>query len=181
MGFESFTVTLTPCQDSPIRVQQDAESMAALAEEIRCHWPSLRPDDRERDEIAQYPQPGDVFLFSETDSGLYQMLLQVCKDESVHISLRFALCNPRTVYDPFCQITAWLMHRYKLRCHDLIYVPPSENGIDFCDPKKVAETLIPSMDENQRLWQLDAGTEEEAALRPGDAFVQIYFPRLTTK
>ncbi len=178
MGFESFTVVLTPCPDSPLRSGQNAASVAEIAADIRRHWPSVCPDDRERDEIALCPQPDDIFLFSETEAGLFQMLLQAGSEGSVDISLRFALCNPRTVYTPFCGMVAWLMRRHQLRCHSLFYVPSTNASVDFCGPDEVEQTLTPHMEENRRLWQLDASTEEEACLRPGDAFEQIYFPRM---
>ncbi|MBV9848123.1 MAG: hypothetical protein JO250_00405 [Armatimonadetes bacterium] len=169
MGFESFTVLLTPCDESPLQRGQDAGSVARLAEDIQRRWPSVRADDLERDEIAHHVRPSDIFLFSETEAGLYQMLLQVHHDGNASISLRFALCNPRSVYAPFCAMVSWLMECYQLRCCNLSYVPPTDSGEDFCDARVVAEALTPSMDENRRLWQLDADMQEEQRWRPGEA------------
>ena len=168
MGFESFTVVLTPCGGSPLLKDRDAGSITRLAEDIQRHWPSVRPDDVERDEMAQYVQPNDVYLFSETEAGLFQMLLHDGHEGNISISLRFALCNPRTVYEPYCAMVSWLMRRYQLQCCNFSSVS-LERTDDFCDANAVAEILTPSMDENRWLWQLDADMEEEQRWRPGDA------------
>ncbi len=170
MGFESYTVMLTPCPSSPLATAQNAETLQRLVNEIVQSNYHICPDDEEIGHLPYTPHSGEAFLVYKTALGLYQMLLKA-HEQQVHISLQFAYCNPRTIYKPFISMVANLMRRYGLQS----YVMASDKPLDLCDPQTAEKILTPSMDYNRHLWQADAGMNQEDILRPGEAlerFVQ---------
>ena len=137
---------------------------------LKCQWPEFQPDDQNYD--VGYEK---IYVY-QTSAGLIQ-LLACCNGG---LTLRFAYSNPRSVYMPFCAITEWLMRSYGFTCHLHSEPAPIQQGVsrEITEPEQVCATLIPSMDYNRRLWQGDAGTEEEAILRPGHAIMRFITPQL---
>ena len=176
MGFEAFSVIL-----SPVDAEEDALTTGHLVSQMKRRWRSVQTDSLELAERADARSRNKVHLVRRTTAGLIQVALWRDKSScALRIELRFAYCNPRSVYGPFCEMTAWLMQKYKMRCHIVPDLAPEQQGIsdDFERPEMAAELLTPSMDYNRSLWQLDAGTEATAALRPGDAIAKFITPRL---
>ena len=60
----------------------------------------------------------------------------------VGVSVRFAYCNPRSIYSPFLTSITWLMENYKMYA----YVMASDSLPDLTNPQDVERILIPSMD-----------------------------------
>ena len=183
MGFEDYQVTLHPQPNTRLSSGGTPELTVTLACEIQQTWSAFAPDDVERAYEERAARPGDVFLAYETAHELFQLKLSLDagRGSGVTFSLRFAYCNPRSVYEPFCQVITALMSRYELICHPAPDFAPSDAGqpADITLPSDVRRLLTPSMDYNRRFWFLDAGTDEEAPLRPGDAIARFIMPRLT--
>ena len=66
-------------------------------------------------------------------------------------------------------MVAWLMRRYQLRCCNFLVSTTGQYQKIFVNRMRFLKYLIPSMDENRRLWQLDAGMQEDKRWRPGEA------------
>ncbi len=176
MGFEAFAVIL-----SPIDADGDFWDVRHLVTQIKRRWRSVENDAWEITERAGLRPRNEIFLARQTKEGLIQAAIWREKSScALRIELRFAYCNPSSVYTPFCEMTAWLMQKFRLRCHIVPDLAPEQQGVsdDFDRPEIVAATLTPSMDYNRNLWQLYAGTEDTAALRPGDAIAKFISPRL---
>lgn len=111
--------------------------------------------------------------FEEFSIGLYPL-------EGSLISLRFAYTNPRSVYEPVFDFIGWAMCTYNLYCQVVPDLAPGQQpGIQIIhDARDVRSTLLPCIEYNRKLWQMDADTEEEAILRPGDAVARFITPRL---
>lgn len=171
MGFEAYTVLLVPCPTSPLVTGSHAGTVQRLVNEMRQEWPDIRMDEEELDCRTYPPQPGEAFLVYETSLGLFQIMLGL-HQEQVTASVRFAYCNLRSVYRPFTSVIAWLMERYGMRG----YTMAADQSQDLNDPQEVLTVLKPSMDYNRHLWQIDAGTSEEAGLRPGEAIERFILP-----
>ncbi len=171
MGFEPYTIFLVPKQLSPSITDRSKSSVQQVIGELRQKWPSVRLDEEELGCLSYPPIPGEVYLVHETMQGLIQILLTPSQGE-ITVSVRFAYCNPRSVYKPFMDIIAWLMERYEMYAS----VMASDDIPDLTDPQKVEDVLVPSMDYNRRLWQTDTGTSEEAILRTGDAVARFVTP-----
>lgn len=173
MGFESYTVILLPQQTALPGTDRGIDTVQQIVGDLRQKWPVIRLDEEEAElHSLSFPlTKGESCLVYETAEGLFQMLLTP-SGMQVSISLRFAYCNPRTVYQPFSEVTAWMMKRYQRDAS----VMASDDLPDLTNPQDVERILIPSMDYNRRLWQADVRTDEEAILRPGDAIVRFMSP-----
>ena len=176
MAFEAFSVIL-----SPINAEDERMAAGYLVAQMKRRWRGLETDTLELAGRAFTRPHGEIFLARSMAVGLIQ--LAVWREKSscaVQIELRFAYCNTHSIYEPFCEMTAWLMRRYQLRCHIVPDLAPEQQGVsdDFDDPDKTREILTPSMDYNHQLWQEDAGTDATAVLRPGDALAKFIAPRL---
>ena len=172
MGFEAYTVVLDPCEKLTVETGRVDAAVQRLVGDLQRQWPVIRLD-----EVEMYRRPcplvqGEVRLVYETAQGLLQLLLTPSCGQ-VSVSVRFAYCNPRNIYQPFVEIITWLMENYKLNG----YVMASDDLPDVTDSQEVESLLIPSMDYNRRLWQADAGTSEEAILRPVEAIKRFIVPR----
>jgi hypothetical protein len=164
MGFEAYTVHLVPCSYSPLATGQQTDAIQRIVNDLRQKWPVLRSDETELRSLVCPLVPGEACLVYQTAQGLIQIMLTPCRGQA-SVSLRFAYCNPRSVYQPFTAMIAWLMERHQMHG----YVMASDKLPDLSNPQEVETVLVPSMDYNRRLWQQDAGTSEEAILRPGEA------------
>ena len=164
MGFESYTVVLTPRPSSPLATGQNAQTLQMLVNEIMHDSRNICPDDEETRHLPYTPLCEESFLVYKTSLGLYQVLLEVHKQQ-INISLRFAHCNPRTIYKPFISMVTNLMGRYRLQSCKIA----SDDSLNLYDPQTVEMVLTSSMDYNRHLWQEDAGTNQEDILRPGEA------------
>ena len=173
MGFESYTVVLTPRQIALPGTDRSMDTVPQMVGDLRQRWSVIRLDEKEVElRSLNFPlAEGEVCLVYETAQGLFQLLLTPYRKQ-VSISLRFAYCNPRTVYQPFIRVTTWMMERYQ-RCASVM---ASDDVPEVNNPQEVESVFIPSMDYNRRLWQADARTSEEAILRPGDAIVRFISP-----
>jgi hypothetical protein len=112
----------------------------------------------------------------ETTIGIIQLSAQLdIAKSSLVLVMRFAYCNPRSIQELFCDIASWLMQRYQLYCHVVADLAPEQQSEsdNIYSAAQVCLLLMPSMDYNRRLWQLDIGTGEEAILRPGDAVARF--------
>ena len=163
MGFESYTVILSPCPEAPHAACRIAD-VSHLAQDLMNRWPEIRPDEAELSGLVYPARPGETFLIYEGQDGVFQILLSLSQ-EQISASVRFAYCNPRSIYSPFAAVVGWLMRTRKMQGWTLV----SEQSLDVNSSEDVLKVLIPSMDANRRLWFLDAGTEEEACLRPDEA------------
>lgn len=172
MGLEAYTVLLTPRSSSPLVIGHYAASIQSLVSEMQREWPDIHRDEEEHLCQPYPPQREEAFLFYETRLGLFQIMLTPHR-EGVTASVRFAYCNPRSVYRPFTSVIAWLMEQYGM-CG---YTMASDRSQELNDPYAVLTVLTPSMDYNRHLWQLDAGTSEEAILSPGRAIERFILPR----
>lgn len=182
MGFEDYQIILSPRPESLFACSGTPTLIRTVAGEIQQEWPAFAPDDLETHSQNYPARPDTVFLVYETSRELFQLLISVnaSQNNSLYFSLRFAYCNPRSVYEPFCQVIIWLMNRYRLVCYPMrdLAPPDQEESKVICFPADIRRLLIPSMDYNRRFWFLDAQTEEEAPLRPGDATARFIMPRL---
>ena len=150
----------------------------------RRSGPDFQPDDVESARLREPLPNGVVILASETVAGLMQLIVQLghtnCDD--IAVWLRFAYCNPVSVFEPFCAVAAWLMRTYRLACHIEANPAPDSGGLrDVADADAVRAVLLSSMEYNRRLWQMDADTEETAILRPGDAVARFIAPQFVRK
>ena len=173
MGFEAYTVVLDPCEKPAVEADRVEAAVQSLVSDLQRQWPVIRLDEAE---MRRHPCPlvqGEVRLVYETQQGLLQLLLTPSLGQ-VSVSVRFAYCNPRSVYQPFIEIITWLMESYKLNG----YVMASDDVPDLIASQEVKPLIIPSMDYNRRLWQADAGTSEEAILRPVEAINRFIKPRI---
>jgi hypothetical protein len=181
MGFEDYQVLICPEKHSPLWADNDMATLERIAVDIQIRWPEFHTDDVAVAHLQYPPRPEEAFLIYDTPAGLFQMLIMLNRRENncVTISLRFAYCNPRSVYEPFCAVIEWLMRRYAMYCSVMRDLAPGQEGVsdEITDAGAVCAVLVPSMDYNRRLWQLDAGTEEEAVLRPGEAIARFVAPR----
>jgi|GEM_PF-1212917 len=177
MGFESYTVVLTPKQAALPAADPSMTGVQQVVEDLRQKWPVIYFDEAEA-ELRSHSFPltkGEVCLVYETAQGLFQMLLTSSRGR-ISVSARFAYCNPHAVYQPFIEVISWLMAHYRMSA----YVMASDSIPDLADPDKVAAVLIPSMDYNRSLWQADARTGEEAILRPAEAIERFISPHSLT-
>ena len=176
MGFESFSVLL-----SPLDADDDTITAQRLVSQAKRQWPDLRTDALTSSEREKASGRGEIYLLRETSGGLMQMIAWREKAScAVRVELRFAYCNPTSIDAPFCEMTAWLMRKYRMRCHVAPDLAPEQANVsdDMDGPDNVSEILLPSIAYNRRLWQADADTMETAALRPGDAIAKFIAPRL---
>lgn len=164
----------------------DEAVLDRICAEIQRMWAPVRIDHEGRELSGCGPSHSRRFLCYETDSFIFQLLVDhsaACQSPPVVVSLRFAYCNPRGIYEPFCDVTERLMQRYQLDCHPMRDLePPVEGKFRLVmeairDPSRIRSILVPSMDYNRLLWQSDVGTTEEAALRPEDAIMRFVAPR----
>lgn len=172
MGFEAYTVLLVPCPTSLLAAGHRTTSVQSLVNELRQEWPDIHTDEQELLCRPYAPKSEEAFLVYETTRGLFQIMLSPHQGQT-RASLRFAYCNPRSVYQPFTSVIVWLMERYGMRGSTMA----SDQSQDLNDPQEVLTVLTPSMDYNRRLWQTDAGTNEEAGLRPGEAIERFISPQ----
>ncbi len=173
MGFESYTVVLTPQRMTLPAADRNVTGVQQIVGELQQKWPVIRLDEEELSSRSSPPAKGEACLVYETAQGLFQVLLTPSQGQ-VSVSVRFAYCNPRAVYRPFIEVVSWLMERYRMQA----YVMASDSIPDLTDPRKVAATLIPSMDYNRSLWQTDVRTTEEVVLRPAEAVERFVSPRV---
>lgn len=163
----------------PLCSNVDLPALSRVVTELQAEWPCIQPDAVERNSRPYGPGPDEIFLMHHTSDGLIQINPQLArrKHDVATFSLRFAYCNPRTVYEPFCALIEWLMRRYHMFCHNCRDLAPEQRGLsdDIDDPADVRRMLVPSMDYNRALWQLDFG-REEAAVRPDEALVRFVLP-----
>lgn len=173
MGFESYTVVLTPQQRGFLGTDESQLTVQQVVGDLRKKWPAIRLDEEEAElRSLNFPlAEKEICLVYETAQGLFQLLLTPYHKQ-VSVSLRFAYCNPRTVYKPFLEVAAWMMKHYQLSAS----IMASDDTPEVNNPQEVESIFIPSMDYNRRLWQADARTGEEAILRPGDAIVRFISP-----
>lgn len=183
MRFQAFEVWLHPIvaarkvirAETGISVSANA-ALDALMHELYQQWPALCLDALESS-LAYPPLADNVRIFVyESPEGLFQLTAQHDDaNDCLTFALRFAYCNPRSIYHPFCAMVSWLMRRYNLLCHVVSGLAPSQEGLskEITDPEKVCDVLTASMDYNRRLWQLDTHSEEDAILRPGDAMARF--------
>lgn len=164
MGFESYTVSLSACPDAPRAANQNADEVSQFAEELMHRWPEICLDDVELSELPYPARPGETFLVYEGLDGVFQIMLSQSQ-EQIRATVRFAYCNPRSVYSPFAAFVAWLMRTQKMQAHTLV----AEQNLALTSSVDLLKILTPSMEANRRLWFRDAGTEEEACLRPDEA------------
>ncbi len=184
MGFEDYQVMLTPRPVSVLASGGTPRLVEEIAAEIRQTWPAFVRDEWEVAHLDYPKRPDEVFLVYDTPREIFQMCLGIntWQNDPVDFSLRFAYCNPRTIYEPFCAVVEGLMERYNLICHPMRDLGPLDEteDQDICSPADVRRLLVPSMNYNRRLWFLDAQTTEEAALRPKEAIARFIVARLQT-
>ena len=180
MSFEEYAVNLYSQPQSALRTINDLAKFRAFVGELRREWPMFCPDEVEMGRLFPPKRAGEEILVSETIEGLFQVLLNFRDTDggSVGIRLRYALANPRSVYEPFCAFTAWMMEHYNLCCDIESDLAPEQQGISdtICEVNDLRSILVPSMEYNRWLWQGDAQTEEDAILRPGDAVARFMTP-----
>lgn len=170
MGFESFYVQLDPSEHSSLSRKAEVETFFRLTKEIRCAWPVL---------VAERIDGTSATLTYKTKEGLFLLSLFE-SNRTFRFGMEVAYCNPKTVIEPFCRLTEDLMERYALSCHIGTDLSPEQdaNLSDFSDPSLVRKVVPSAWEYNRRLWQLDAGTDEEAILRPGEAIAHFITPQL---
>jgi hypothetical protein len=185
MGFEEYSVLVCPKEGSPLYSNNSVAALNQVALEIEAEWPEFHPDDVEMAHLANTKRAEEDFWVYETSEGLIQLIMRLNPDQghSIRFSLRFAYSNPRSVYRPFCAMVEWLMQHYRMVCHVVPDLAPEQKGVsdNIDQADQVCAILIPSMDYNRRLWHLDAGTDAEAILRPGDAVARFIFPKLVSE
>lgn len=184
MGFEEFAVGLYPKETSSFQMGNSVQRFRGVIAEIRQRWPTLYPDELEIARAIHPKRPEDEILVSETKEGIFQMFLKLgnLRDDDIFVSLKFAYSNPRSVYEQFCCLVEWLMIEYSLYCHIATDLAPGQQDQDedIVDVSRLRSVLICCMDYNRNLWHLEAQTEEEAVLRPGDAVERFIIPLLQT-
>ena len=150
---------------------------------IQAQWPEFHPDEVEIARLYEPLQPNERIFVHETTVGLIQLSTRLdLSNACLEVAMRFAYCNPPRVEVPFCEMVEWLMQRYQLYCHIASDLAPEhqDEPDNVYAVEKARSLLLSSMDYNRRLWQLDAGTSEEAVLRPGDAVARFIAPQLVT-
>lgn len=181
MGFEDYVVLIESTRTPEFWMDVSGRPLTYIREEIAARWPSIHTDNVELAHLQYPPSPEQLFLCSHTSGGLFQILVSVGNSTRpfVVVSLRFAYCNPRTVYEPFCAFIEWLMDKWSMSCTMMREPAPEQGNITrtMGDPREVRPVLIPSMDYHRKLWRLDAGTEE-AILRPHEAINRFITPHL---
>lgn len=183
MSFEAFEVHLYPRPDSRVRCTEDLATVKALVNEVQTKWPQFRLDEVEITRMFEPLRANEALLVYETSEGLIQLGIRLERAQSsVVFSLRFAYCNPVSVYEPFCNMVEWLMRCYGLYCHVVPDLAPKQQGLsdNIASAESVRAILVPSMDYNRQLWKLDANSEEEAILRPGEAVERFIVPRFVS-
>ncbi len=162
MGVEAFTVLLIPSQNST-QYQSGVVILNQMAEDMRQYSTSITSDDKAA-------VPYGTNLCYETPTELFQIKLFLTDHDAVHVSLRFAYCNPQSVDKPFCDIIEWIMTNYTMECYVISNLDPAQDEAEenekILTVDKVRPILIPAIQYNRRLWQQYAGTDEVAALRP---------------
>lgn len=180
MSFEEYNVFLCPKELSSIRRNQNLEDLAGISSALLAQFPEIKLDTYPLDHLEYPSRQEELFHVYQSQAGIIEIVLNLNKREGccINISLRFAYCNPRIIYEPYCSIIEWLMARYSMYCEVMRDLAPSQEcGADTIDKSdNVRAALIPSMDYNRKLWQLDAGSEEEAILRPGQAIERYMEP-----
>lgn len=158
-------------------------SLHRAVEAIRAARSELQYDDLE---ISRLYPPTDWWmpiLVHESPQGLFQISfgLQGKEDDELYVFMRFAYCNPRSVYVPFCEVAALLMRMFDLQCLcDEDYPEEMKDAPHVIENSDwLLDILAPSMDLNKSYWHSDAETTEEAILRPGDAVARFIVPQLT--
>ena len=83
--------------------------------------------------------------------------------------------NPRSIYEPFCDVAALLMRHFDCACHCGEAYPPEMRDAphDITSGDWLRDILIPSMDYNRAFWEQGAQTTDTAILRPGDAVARF--------
>lgn len=177
MGFEDYQALVRPTSNARIR-RGDVLTTQSVADAMQRRWPEFGPDTPELERLEYPKRPDDLFLIYDGLKGLFQVEVMPAKADRIVVSLRFALCNPRTVYAPFCETISWLMREYDMTCILMRDPAPEQCGDlnEITDPAQIQAALTPGMDYHRRLWQCDAGTDEEARLRPGEAIARFIAP-----
>ena len=180
MGFEDYSVLMRPKGKAAATSVDKVATISKVVNEVRAEWPELQYDDAALELVSYRPTSNEVFLVNESSLGLFQVRIAYSffnsSDSYLEFDLRFAYCNPRTVYIPFCDFIEWSMQKYKLNCVIMRDLAPNFvfDGKDIIeDTQNVRPTLLPSMDYNRKLWQIDVGTSEEAILRPEEALARF--------
>jgi hypothetical protein len=185
MGFEEYSVLVYPKEDSPLASGGDSATLDRVVTEVQAEWPVFHPDEVEMAHLVYPKRAEEVYLVYETAEGLIQMVVRLnpAQNNSIRFSLRFAYSNPRSVYQLFCAMVEWLIQHYQMYCHVEPDLAPEQKDVsdEIDQAEDVRSVLIPSMDYNRKLWQIDAQTEEEAILRPGDAVARFIYPRLVSE
>lgn len=181
MGARDYQVILSPVPDSNPGSdssvgQRTLDDVLAVASALQTRWSAIKPDEK-----ASYNADREYALVYETETELFQILVMLeWHNRYVYVSLRFAYCNPRSIYDPFCTLIEWLMYRYHLDCMPMRELGRSVEGTVIAaypikDPAEIRSVLIPSMDHMRNNWQQWIGSSEEAKLRPWEA--RVHFRR----
>jgi len=179
MGFESYTVWLSP-QRYPASEARNNESTAdGVARAIIARWPEICNDDLQLADLPYVKKDDEIFLIHKSPLGWIQILIEPNSSRNAaNISLRFAYCNPRTVVGPFCDMIKWAMRKYGTDCFAMSDFPRehAEHIGEITDPEEVYRLLVPSIDYNRKLWHLDAQSEEEVCCSPGEAVERFIMP-----
>jgi len=167
MGFEAYSIVLCPNEQSPLRTNQTPETVQSIAADIQERWTEFQSDAVASAYLEYPPRNDEEFLVYHTAEGLFQVRLSLNPrlGNAVNLSLRFAYCNPATVYEPFFAVTEELMRRYDLYCEVMSDFAPEQAGVpDTIEtPDTLRAVLLPSIEYNRRLWQLDSDTDTEPA------------------
>ena len=174
MGFEDYQVYLTDSAHTDpgaSRCTRDRITQSLLEE-----WKQIHLDDNSVEQ-SEYPQwSGRTYLLFETSEHLFEMCVSEDGNLRVAISLRFALCNPPSLYEDFCHVVGWLMKTYGFECvvaRDLDPALPSRRDIAR-DPAEFYALFDQSVGYNRLLWEQDAGTTESRKLRPEEAVYELF-------
>lgn len=168
MGFQDYHVLLGPKTEASQIDSPEMLNVQDIADFVMSQWPSVFPDVQEEGVLGKR-----IPLVYRTEFEIFQMLIYLRENPLASwFSLRFAYINPRTVYDPFCQMVKWLIHNFNYECYVMRELSLSDDlGIDntgnevIRKVEDVDQTLILSMDYNREKWRKYAG-DVEAPLRP---------------
>lgn len=184
MGFEDYSVILLPTEAVTLQQDDNAWTLDDAENELRMMNSFIVEDKIAISKTLNIDNIHNRYMCYNTDTEIFQILLNSdTRGSSIRYSLRFAYCNPRTIYLPFCKIVRCIMQRHQLSCYVMRDLDPStqttkKDKAVIEDPSLIEAVLVPSIDHNRLFWQADAKTTEEAALRPEEAIEHFIVPLL---
>ena len=171
MGSIDYQVMLHPTSESKHSGGKSFDDIDLMAHEILNAWSEIRRDSSIHNDTYSIP------LVFDSEKEIFQILLGLdWQDSHVFVSLRFAYCNPKSIFESFCSVIEWLMANYQMQCQLMRRGNEGSGNVDVAVvnfPNQIRGTLIPSMELMRNNWMLLPGATE-AKLLPSEALHRFY-------